>query len=96
MLLKKQPTSPEELNQIIAAMEVSCVPRIRYAGAEPEILARLQEKGLGGRCDVLIPPEKIPPAGGDPGVRMINLNCALHSGTGRRIGKKGRKASPPE
>jgi hypothetical protein len=59
-------------------MEVSCVPALRYAGADPEILRRLEEKGLSDRCDVLIPPDKIPPAGGDPGVRMIDLDCALN------------------
>src|SRR3954447_12183141 len=40
---RKQPTTPEELNQVIAAMQVSCVPALRYAGADPEILQRLQE-----------------------------------------------------
>jgi hypothetical protein len=77
-------------------MEVSCVPALRYAGADPEILRWLQEKGLGDRCDVLIPPDKNPPAGGDPGPRMIDLDCALHPNLARRIGKTGWGAAPPE
>jgi hypothetical protein len=93
---KKQPTTPEELDRAIAAMNVSCIPGLRYAGADPEVLRRLQEKELADRCDVLIPPEKIPPAGGDPGPRMIDLDCALHPDLARRIGKTGWAAAPPE
>lgn len=90
---RKQPATPEELDGVIAAMEVSCVPALRYAGDDPEILRRLREKGLADRCDVLIPPEKVPPAGGDPGVRMIDLDCALHPKQADRIGMTGRAAA---
>src|SRR5262249_37917837 len=93
---KKQPTTPEELDQAIAAMEVSCVPALRYAGDDPEVLRRLQAKELGDRCDVLIPSEKIPPAGGDPGPRMVDLDCALRPDLPRGIGKTGGGAAPPE
>jgi hypothetical protein len=93
---QKQPATPEELDHVIAAMEVSCVPALRYAGADSEILRRLKEKGLADRCDVLIPPDKIPPAGGDPGVRMIDLDCALNPERARRIGKTGWGAAPSE
>lgn len=93
---QKQPATPDELDRVIAAMEVSCVPALRYAGADPEILRRLQEKGLGDRCNLFIPPDKIPPAGGDPGLRRIDLDCALHPDLVRRLGKTGWKAAPPE
>jgi hypothetical protein len=78
VIFRKQPDTPEELDRVIAATEVSCVLALRYAGADPEILERLRAKGLADRCDVLIPPEKIPPAEGDPGLRMIALDCTVH------------------
>jgi hypothetical protein len=93
---KQQPRTPGELDKVIAAMEVSCVPALRYAGTDAEILRRLQENGLADRCDVLVPDDKIPPAGGDPFQRMIDLDCALHPETARRIGKTGWGAAPPE
>jgi len=38
---KKQPETPEELEQAIAAFDASCCDNYRYAGADPEIIARL-------------------------------------------------------
>ncbi len=38
---KKQPETPEELDQAIAAFNASCVSAYRYAGSDPAILNRL-------------------------------------------------------
>jgi hypothetical protein len=93
---RKQPATPEELNHVIAAMEVSCIPALRYAGTDPEILRRLQDKGLGDRCDALIPGDKLPPDGPDPLSRLIDLDCALNPKLARRIHKTGWGGVAPE
>jgi hypothetical protein len=48
---KKQPETPEEIDQAIAAMEISCVENLRYAGDDPAILKRLCELGWRHLCD---------------------------------------------
>jgi hypothetical protein len=42
---KRQPKTPEELQQAIEAIAVSCCGAIRYRGADPEICKRLKERG---------------------------------------------------
>jgi hypothetical protein len=75
---KKQPSTPEELEKAISAIEVSCIPALRYAGVDPGIHRRLEVKGLLERCDTLIPEEKIPPTDVDPFTRMVTLDRALN------------------
>lgn len=48
---KKQPTTVDELNRAINAMQVSCISGIRYGGKDKEILKRLYELGLQAECD---------------------------------------------
>jgi len=48
---KKQPTTAEELDRAINAMQVSCVAGIRYGGKDKEILKRVYELGLQAECD---------------------------------------------
>ena len=50
---KKQPQTPEEVDEAIAAMSVSCVENLRYGGRDPEILRRLCEMGYRHLCDTL-------------------------------------------
>jgi hypothetical protein len=38
---KKQPKNPEELEQAIRAVEACCCGAYRYAGDDPEVIARL-------------------------------------------------------
>jgi hypothetical protein len=86
---KKQPSTPEELDNAISAIEVSCIPALRYAGVDPEVLRRLEEKGLVDRCDVLIPETKIPPADDDPFTRMVKLDFALNPNIIQVTGNRG-------
>ena len=48
---KKQPTTADELDRAISAMQVSCVSGIRYGGNDKAILKRLYELGLQAECD---------------------------------------------
>ena len=50
---RRQPETSEELDQAIAAMEVSCVENIRYGGNDSTILKRLCEMGYRHLCDAL-------------------------------------------
>lgn len=52
---RRQPQTPEESEHAIEAVSVSCVEGLRYAGNDPEILARLQAKGCKSLSDVLAP-----------------------------------------
>jgi hypothetical protein len=47
----KQPETPEEVNDAIRAMYVSCVEIHRYGGDDPVIRRRLAELGHAGLCD---------------------------------------------
>jgi hypothetical protein len=47
----RQPETAEEIDHAIAAMNISCVQNLRYAGDDPEILKRLCELGCGDLCD---------------------------------------------
>jgi hypothetical protein len=43
---KKQPENPDELEQAIKALEISC-GSLRYRGDNPEVIRRLHERGKG-------------------------------------------------
>ena len=53
---KKQPTTPEELEQAIMAVRVSCTDCHRYGGTDPAILRRLKALKLEAQCDHPLPP----------------------------------------
>jgi hypothetical protein len=57
---RKQPTSPQELDQAISAMAVSCVEALRYAGDDPAMLKRLEDTGMRHRCDKLTGDNALP------------------------------------
>jgi hypothetical protein len=48
---KKQPTTADELDRAINAMQVSCIAGIRYGGKDKAILKRLYDLGLQAECD---------------------------------------------
>ncbi len=48
---KKQPATPEELEQAVQAMRVSDMGCHRYGGKEAGILRRLRAEGLEAQCD---------------------------------------------
>lgn len=50
---KKQPTTPEELQRAIAALQVCCCGALRYAGSDESVLRKLREAGLESQCDAL-------------------------------------------
>jgi hypothetical protein len=48
---RKQPRTPDEIDRAVAALRVACCVALRYAGRDPEVLARLRELGLADQCD---------------------------------------------
>ena len=48
---KKQPTTPEEVNEAIFALEVSCVGCIRYGGDNSEIIEKIVASGSAAQID---------------------------------------------
>ena len=50
---RRQPQTAEELEHAIAAVHVSCVEALRYAGNDPEVLERLRAHGCQSQSDVL-------------------------------------------
>ncbi|WP_230144871.1 MULTISPECIES: ferredoxin [unclassified Pedobacter] len=48
---KKQPTTADELDRAINAMQVSCIAGIRYGGKDKGLLKRLYDLGLEAECD---------------------------------------------
>lgn len=56
---KKQPTTSEELDRAISAMQVSCISGIRYGGKDHEILKRLYDLGLQAECDYILTNNKL-------------------------------------
>src|SRR5262245_22568795 len=48
---KRQPTTPNELEQAIWAVAVGCCGAVRYAGSNAAVLCRLQELGSAEACD---------------------------------------------
>lgn len=75
---KRQPTSPAEIDQAIAALRTSCCGALRYGGKDPEIRRRLQDSFAGDPCDLplnflewllgIFKRRKGPPPGGAPGL----------------------------
>jgi hypothetical protein len=53
---KKQPETPEELDQAVAVLEAQELGCHRYAGDEPAILKRISA----AYCDHLLPPQRKP------------------------------------
>lgn len=47
----RQPETPDEVEQAIRAMDVSCVQNLRYRGINPVILNRLRQMGMAHLCD---------------------------------------------
>ena len=47
----RQPTTPEEIEQAVLAVVVSCCGGVRYAGTDPYVLRRLAEFGDSEKCD---------------------------------------------
>ncbi|HEV3164384.1 MAG TPA: ferredoxin [Isosphaeraceae bacterium] len=64
---KKQPETPEEVEQAVMACVVSCVRAVRYAGDDPAILRRFREERSSDSCDAItksepqVTPEPPPP-----------------------------------
>ena len=50
---KKQPVTEEEIDRACDAVQTSCIEAVRYAGNDPEILRKLEERGSEFSCDVL-------------------------------------------
>jgi hypothetical protein len=48
---RRQPQTPEEVEQAIMAISVSCVGGPRYGGSDQSIIRRLHEKGCADQCD---------------------------------------------
>jgi RNA-directed DNA polymerase len=49
----RQPETPDEVQQAIRAMNVSCVENLRYRGTNPAIVKQLHDMGKGHLCDAL-------------------------------------------
>ncbi len=49
----KQPENDQELDQMIEAMDLSCVRAIRYCGSDSQVLEKLCARGLRDQCDAL-------------------------------------------
>lgn len=58
---KRQPSTPEELEHAIAAVAISDIQGLRYAGSDEYVLRRLVERGAADCCDALTPKEKSEP-----------------------------------
>ncbi len=56
---KKQPTTADELDRAISAMQVSCISGIRYGGKDQAILKRLYNLGLKAECDYTLTDSKL-------------------------------------
>ena len=50
-LFKKQPATPQELEDAMKAMHASCIDNLRYRGRDPKILRLLEDRGLCRQCD---------------------------------------------
>ena len=48
---RRQPQTPEEVDRAISALRVSEVCALRYAGTDPEIIAKLRSRQCGHLCD---------------------------------------------
>lgn len=54
-LFKKQPSTPEELEEALAAMHASCINNLLYRGRDAAILKLLERRGLRHLCDHPLP-----------------------------------------
>jgi hypothetical protein len=61
---KKQPATPEELEHAIAAVSVSEIQGLRYAGNNQYVLRRLRELGASDCCDELVSEQETSPKSG--------------------------------
>ncbi len=50
-LVRRQPVTPEELENLLSAFAASCLENIRYRGRDPRILRLLRARGLRRICD---------------------------------------------
>ena len=57
---KKQPTTSDELDRAISALQVSCISGIRYGGKDQAILKRLYDLGSQAECDYFLTDYKMP------------------------------------
>jgi hypothetical protein len=48
---KRQPQTPEEVQQAIRAVQVACCGAVRYGGRDPQIVSRLRALGSSDDCD---------------------------------------------
>ena len=48
---RRQPETPEEVEQAIQAIHVSCMCALRYGGADQTIISRLRDLDCAERCD---------------------------------------------
>jgi hypothetical protein len=48
---KRQPQTPEEVQQAIRAVHVGCCGAVRYGGRDPQIINRLRALGSSDDCD---------------------------------------------
>jgi hypothetical protein len=48
---RRQPQTPAEIDRAIAAISVSEMCALRYAGSDPEILGKLRARNLAAQCD---------------------------------------------
>src|SRR5205809_7978172 len=48
---RRQPQTPEEVEQAICAICISEVGALRYAGTDPSIINRLRARNSGAQCD---------------------------------------------
>ena len=47
---KKQPTTPEEIERAISAMQAACCGALRYGGEDQEMVKRLLAAGIEPDC----------------------------------------------
>lgn len=48
---KKQPETPQEIDQAVDAINGSCCGAVRYAGSDPEIIQKLNDVGCEDAID---------------------------------------------
>lgn len=62
---KRQPVAPEELEHAMAAVSVSEIQGLRYAGNNKYVLRRLRKLGAADCCDVLVSEQETSPESGN-------------------------------
>jgi hypothetical protein len=76
---KKQPTTAEELEHAIAAVWVSEIQGLRYAGEDKYVLRRLKELGAADCCDALSTAKETAPEANKPNFIKVWLWKLLNS-----------------